>query len=170
MRWVRCGAAPPVAFAARSAARGAEPPLAHLTCAPRGASLRAAAFAAPDGWGCERCRSASAPPNCARFPQKSSPLRSVLAAKPVFAEARKTQPTASFHPSRNAYRPFVRVLRVFTRAAPESSTLGEAAPPCCPEQRYSGRENEGPHSRAPGHAPRAPATPSPLQCQGAANQ
>ena len=51
----------------------------------------------------------------------------MLAAKTRFYGGAKTKPTASLHPSRGAYRPFVRVSTIFARRSAGEQTLGRGS-------------------------------------------
>ena len=105
-------------FTARGAARGAELAVSALNVRDtRGATLRAATCSADD-WGCERCRSAVSASKLCAVAAKIEPVAIDFGCKTRFYAARKTKPTTSFHPSRDAIRPFARLPTIF---APRSA-------------------------------------------------
>ena len=121
-----CSAAAAPGCGGRGAARrlaapnglGAELAVAHLTCATRASDFARRYFAAPIAGAVSTAGVLSAPPNCARFPQKSSPLRSRVGCKTRFYGGAQNQANDLAPPLKGRHQTRARVPTIF---APRSA-------------------------------------------------
>ena len=106
------------ALTARSAGRGPNVGRCCLSVRDAAGEFARRFFCNVDDWGCEDCSSAVSTSKLRAVTAKIEPVAIDFGCKTRFYAARKTKPTTSFHPSRDAIRPFARLPTIF---APRSA-------------------------------------------------